>query len=84
MGKDLNIGMMFALIDTNSDSEVQLAEFKRKMRAMHCVLEDDEASAFFRTLDKNNSGTIDYNEFVNEFAAINTEKFISRMKKILV
>ena len=34
MSQDLNIGMMFAVIDTNSDSEVQLNEFKTKLRAM--------------------------------------------------
>lgn len=84
MSKDLNIGMMFALIDTNSDSEVSLPEFRRKMRAMHCMLEEDEASAFFRNLDKNNTGNFNFDEFVNEFAAINTELFIQKMKKIFV
>lgn len=35
MSNDLNIGMMFALLDTNSDSSVSLPEFRSKMRAMH-------------------------------------------------
>ena len=37
--------------------------------------------AFFRGLDRNNSGAIDFGEFVNEFADINTDKFIQKMKK---
>ena len=76
LSQDLNIGMMFAIIDTNSDSEIQLNEFKQKLRAMRIQLEEDEMLAFFRGLDKNNSGTIDFGEFVNEFADINTDKFI--------
>ena len=76
MSKDLNIGMLFALVDTNSDSEVALPEFRRKMRAMHVMLEEDETTAFFKTLDRNNSATISFDEFISEFAAINTEKFI--------
>ena len=81
LSQDLNIGMMFAVIDTNSDSEIQLNEFKQKLRAMRIQLEEDEMHAFFRGLDKNNSGTIDFGEFVNEFADINTDKFIQKMKK---
>jgi len=84
LSQDLNIGMMFALMDTNSDSKIALPEFRRKMRAMHVMLEEDEANAFFRTIDINGSGTLDFEEFVNEFAAINTEKFITKMKKMFV
>lgn len=83
MSQDLNVGMLFALIDTDSNSEVTLAEFRRKMRAMHVMLEEEEASAFFRTIDKNNDGKFNFDEFVNEFSTINTEKFINKMKKIL-
>ena len=32
----------------------------------------------------NNSQTMDFDEFVNEFATINTEKIIEKIKKILV
>ena len=80
----MNLGMMFAIIDTNSDSSVSLPEFKQKMRAMHIQLTEDESSAFFRKLDINNSNSIDFDEFVNEFATLNTEKIVSKIKKILV
>ena len=82
--QDLNLGMMFAIIDTNSDSELSFPEFRQKMRAMHIALDDEELSAFFRKLDINGSGSIDFDEFVNEFASLNTEKVISKIKKILV
>jgi len=47
-------------------------------------LDEDECSAIFRKLDINNSGDISFDEFVNEFASINTEKVIQKMKKILI
>lgn len=76
--------MMFAIMDTNSNSEISYPEFKQKMRAMHMQLDEDECSAIFRKLDINGSGDISFDEFVNEFASINTEKVIQKMKKILV
>ena len=81
---DLNLGMMFAIIDTNSDSELSFPEFRQKMRAMQIALDDDELTAFFRKLDIDGSGSIDFDEFVNEFATLNTEKVIAKIKKILV
>ncbi len=74
---------MFALIDTNSDSEITFPEFRQKMRAMHLVLDDEELKAIFHRLDVNGDHSINYDEFVNEFANINTEKIIGKMKKIL-
>lgn len=84
LSQDLNIGMMFAIMDTNSNSEISFPEFKQKMRAMHIQLDEDECAAIFRKLDINNSGDISFDEFVNEFASINTEKVIQKMKKILI
>ena len=72
VSQDLNLGMMFAIMDTNSDSNISYPEFRQKMRAMHIALDDDESSAFFRRLDMNNTTTIDFDEFVNEFASMNT------------
>lgn len=75
--------MMFAIIDTNSNSEISFAEFRQKMNAMHIPLEDDECHAFFRHLDINGSNSVDFVEFVNEFASLSTEKVIKNIKKIL-
>ena len=84
ISQDLNLGMMFAIIDTNSNSEISFAEFRQKIRAMHIPLEDDEAHAFFRHLDINGSNSLDFVEFVNEFANLSVEKVIKNIKKILV
>ena len=83
LSQDLNLGMMFAIMDTNSDSDVSFPEFKQKMRQMHVQLDEDEVQAIFRKLDLNGSGSIDFDEFVSEFAAINTEKIIKKIKNIL-
>ena len=83
IASDLNISMLFAIMDTNSNSEIAFPEFKQKLRAMHIALDEDEIVSFFRKLDINNSGSLDFGEFVNEFAAINTEKIINKIKKIL-
>jgi len=40
--QELNIGMMFAIMDTNSSSEITYAELRQKMRAMHIQLDEDE------------------------------------------
>lgn len=53
------------------------------MNGMHIPLDEDEASAFFRHLDINGSNSIDFEEFVNEFASLSTEKVIKNVKKIL-
>lgn len=75
--------MMFALIDTNSDSEITYPEFRQKMRAMHLTLDEEELKAIFNKLDLNNDHTVGFDEFINEFASLNTEKIVEKMKKIL-
>ena len=82
--QDLNLGMMFAIMDTNSNSLISLPEFKQKMRSMHIALDEEEMASFFHKIDINGSGSIDFDEFVNEFAEINTEKIISKIKKIFI
>lgn len=83
ISQDLNLGMMFAIIDTDSSSTIAFNEFREKMRMMHLHLEDDEANAFFRHLDIDNSNSIDFVEFINEFAGLCTEKVIKNIKTIL-
>lgn len=63
--------MMFAIMDTNSDNMINFSEFYSKMRGMHIPVTQDEAKAFFDVIDKNHSGTLDFNELVNEFSAVN-------------
>ena len=84
ISQDINLGMMFAIMDTNSNSEISFPEFKQKLRAMHIPLDDEEFQSFFRKLDIDNSQSITFDEMVNEFHSIAVEKCIRNIKKILV
>ena len=79
-----NISMMFAIMDTNSDNKINFSEFFSKMRGMHIPVTQEESKAFFDVIDRNHSGTLDFNELVNEFSAVNNQQFVKKMKSILL
>ena len=54
--------MIFRVIDANSSGQIDFAEFKTRVRALHMPLEDDEIIAIFKSMDKDNSNTISYAE----------------------
>lgn len=70
--KEVNLGVIFSVLDTNSNKEIDIQEFKRKMRGLHTGLDEEEIVALFRSMDINNSQTISYNELVDSFQALNT------------
>jgi len=47
-------------------------------------LQPEEVTAIFREIDRNNSGTIDYNELVEMFSAINTAQMIRKLQKFFI
>lgn len=47
-------------------------------------LDDEEVDAIFRKIDKDRSGSIDFNEFVDEFRSVNTELVLKKMRNKLV
>lgn len=70
--QDVNLGVIFAVLDTDSSKQIDFPEFKRKLRAMHMNLDNDEVTSIFRSMDMNNDGSIAYNELVEMFSGINT------------
>lgn len=68
----MNLGVIFAVLDTDSNKQIDFVEFKKKIRALHMRMEDDEIASIFRSMDTNNDGNIAYNELVEMFSGINT------------
>lgn len=56
--QDVNLGVIFAVLDTDSNKLIDFVEFKKKIRALHMRLEDDEIASIFRSMDINNDGNI--------------------------
>ena len=77
--KDINLGIMFSILDTDSNTRITKSEFRQKMRALHMQLDDEEIGAIFRSLDMNLDGAVGYAELVEQFAAINTQQLIRKM-----
>lgn len=82
--QDVNVGVIFAVLDTESNKAITLSDFKQKVKAMHMRLDDEEANALFRHLDLNNDGSISYNELVEMFSNINTTQIIKKMQKVIL
>lgn len=77
------VGVMFNVLDTNSDKNIASNEWSKKVRAMHLGLDDEEIMALFRKLDKNHSNSISYQEISEMFHEINTQQLIERMQGVL-
>jgi len=80
----VNVGVIFAVLDTESNKAITLPDFKQKVKAMHMRLDDEEANALFRHLDLNHDGSISYNELVEMFSNINTTQIIKKMQKVIL
>ncbi len=70
--QDVNVGVIFAVLDTDSSKTIDFAEFKTKIKALHMNLDDDEMASIFKSMDINSSNSITYAELVEMFASINT------------
>ena len=82
--RQMNLGAIFALIDTDTSASLSFGEFKVKMRGMMVGLDDEEVDAIFRKIDKDRSGDVDFDEFVDEFRGVNTELVLKKMRLKLV
>ena len=81
---DISLGVLFQVLDTDSSSAISYAEFKHKVRGLPMRLDDAEIGAIFASLDKNADASVSYGELVEQFAAVNTQQIIGRVRKVLI
>jgi Ca2+-binding EF-hand superfamily protein len=81
--RDVNLSVIFSVVDTNSDNELSKGEFKLKMRGLIPGFEDNELDAIFRELDSNNDGKISYKEFIRTFSQVNCAFIMKRLRNLL-
>lgn len=81
--QDINLGVIFSILDTDSNKQITRVEFKQKLKAMHMRLDDEEISSLFKQLDSNSDGAVGYSELVEMFSAINTQQLIRKMQTVI-
>lgn len=62
--QDITLATLFKLIDTNSDQQLTINEFKQKLKALQVPLDDSELHSLFQHIDRGSKGIIDYHLFV--------------------
>lgn len=70
--KDLSLGAIFLILDTNTSNEISFAEFRSKLLQLQTGLTDPEIQALFKSIDVDNNQSIRYDELVERFATLNT------------
>jgi len=74
---------LFEVIDSNSDKILTKSEFKQKLRGLHIGLTEEEIESLFRDLDVHSDGRIHQQEFIKQFARINIERIVERLRSVL-
>ena len=72
--KNLSIRQAFLAFDDNKDGKISEPEFLKAFRIMDLGVHDNEARSLFKSIDKNNSGTIDYQEFCEQVQSTRVER----------
>lgn len=81
--QDISLNILFTLMDTDGNRNLDFSEFKSKMASLKLPVDDDELKILFKSIDRDGSGSITYKEFAQEFSKINCEMLIGRIKKII-
>jgi Ca2+-binding EF-hand superfamily protein len=63
--------VIFAIIDSNSDNNLKFNEFRQKLMLMEMRLDEEEMISLFKSIDVNNSGSIEYAELIQKFSQLN-------------
>lgn len=82
--KDLSLGAIFLIIDTNVNNEISFNEFRSKLHSMQAGLNDDEIKALFSSIDKDNSQKIQYDELIERFSTLNTQQLLKRIAEVII
>lgn len=80
---EVTLGILFSVLDTDSNKRIDMNEFKNKMRQLHTGLDEEEMSVLFRSMDRNSDRSIAYGELVEMFSEINTKQIIKKMQGIV-
>ena len=64
----MTLSVFFKVLDTDESNSIEIDEFKKKIRGLHCGLDEDEIIMMWRKLDKNGDGAITFDEIINEFS----------------
>jgi len=70
--RDLSLGAIFQVMDTDSSKGIAFEEFKNKTRMLKMQMDDDEITALYKHIDTNGDGNVTYQEFVEKFQRVNT------------
>ena len=65
-GRDINLGVMFAILDSNSNHALSFSEFRSKVHQLEMRLEEEEILALFKSLDKNGNQSITFDELIDK------------------
>ncbi|VDK20568.1 unnamed protein product [Anisakis simplex] len=59
-----SLGRSFRIMDDNENKTLDLEEFRKGLRDFGVTMDEEEVEKTFKQLDTNNSGSIDFNEFL--------------------
>lgn len=75
---------MFAIMDSDSDKNLKFSEFRSKLHQIDMRLDEEEIISLFKSLDVNGNGTINYEELINKFSALNNQQLLKRISKFIM
>ena len=82
-GKDINLGVMFAILDSNSNNSLSFQEFRAKVYSLDMRLEEEEILALYKSLDKNGNQLITFDELIDKFCCLNNHQLLKRISSII-
>lgn len=82
--QDLSLGVLFAILDTNSNNALTFSEFRSKVHQLEMRLDEEEIMALFKSLDKNGNQAINYDELIEKFSTLNNQQLLKRISKFIV
>jgi len=63
------LGKVFKFFDSNENGAIDFGEFTRALENYGCTFSEGDIRSLFQKYDKDNSGTLVYEEFAAAFAA---------------
>lgn len=80
ISNDTAVGVLFNVLDTDSNSFIEKGEFKMKLRGLRVGLLEEELQAMWEEFDSTNTGRISPKEFAQQFRDVQAAQIIRRMR----